>query len=136
PAKTDAPLIVDAYRMLASAIARKRLQPIAGWNPQVIKGHGRHQCGQFALRRSQQIGCKALGDFTRSHLLGELPLERPDHRALGMYQYMILCQSQEFVSLNDTMPVPDYGCIIQAEFMPARCNLQCHLGASRLEQLP
>ena len=35
--KADSPLVVDGNRMLALAVASKRMQPVARWNSQVAK---------------------------------------------------------------------------------------------------
>ena len=38
PAKTDAPLILDANAVLARSIPRQLLQSIAGWGPEIVEG--------------------------------------------------------------------------------------------------
>ena len=43
PNETDSPLVIDTNRMLPFAIPAQLLQPIPGWNPQILKGICRHQ---------------------------------------------------------------------------------------------
>ena len=79
PDKTDAPLIVDADRMLSLAVAGKRLQPISRWNDKVRKLLGSVQLKELAKSDSREISV-ALTTFTEPKLFSILISKRKDHR--------------------------------------------------------
>lgn len=67
PYKTDAPLVVDPDRMLASAGALERLQPIAWRNAQVIQNRRRLNHGELVLSPLKDIRRKASWTPVRSY---------------------------------------------------------------------
>ncbi len=46
--KADPPLVVDGNRVLALAVASKRMQPVARWNPEVAENGRRIYLFKFA----------------------------------------------------------------------------------------
>jgi hypothetical protein len=58
PAETDPPLLVDADTVLAGSIALQLLQPVAGWDPQVVQHHRSVQHPEFPQRDSLNIGAQ------------------------------------------------------------------------------
>ena len=67
PDEADAPLIVDADAVLASAIALEGLEPVAGRNAQVGEGVGRIEDDEFPKRDALKAG----GQTTRAATLKE-----------------------------------------------------------------
>jgi hypothetical protein len=57
PDEADAPLLVDANRMLSAPVARKRLEPVSRRYAQVVKPRNRVE--------QKQLSNRALGDIPR-----------------------------------------------------------------------
>ena len=58
--ETNAPLVIDRYRILSLSIALEFMQPVAGRNPQIIQGRGMINIFEFSNRPSNDVRRKAL----------------------------------------------------------------------------
>jgi hypothetical protein len=54
--KADAPLIVHRDRILASSIPGQRMEPITGWNTQVVEAHGKIDILELSSRSLRNVG--------------------------------------------------------------------------------
>lgn len=59
PSETDAPLVVDAYRMLPGAISFQRFEVVARRRPKVIQLGGIIDCSKAAFGTGNQIRRKS-----------------------------------------------------------------------------
>jgi hypothetical protein len=60
PHKTDAELIVNAYGILPFAIAVQCVQPVSGWNPEILQSARRVNHCEFSFRYGAQIRWRPL----------------------------------------------------------------------------
>jgi hypothetical protein len=65
--------------VLTSTIARKRLQAVAGWCPQVVQGAGIMELQKLPIADPEDISRHALHEETRPSGPRGFVLERPDH---------------------------------------------------------
>jgi len=79
PTEADAPLVIDANAMLASAIARQSFQPIGRRNPQIVQALSDIELYQLAPRKAVQFGGKVGQELTLKKPLGVLVVEGLDH---------------------------------------------------------
>jgi hypothetical protein len=80
PDETNAPLSIDANRMLARTVAAQRFQMIAWREAEVVDRMRRIQRGQHGTRAFDQIGGKPLPEATRHGVLGELSANTDNHK--------------------------------------------------------
>jgi hypothetical protein len=79
PSETDAPLVVDADRVLASAIALERLQPIPWWDFEVIESLRAVQETQLSQSDGLDFPRQATGDTATPDRHGPLVAKAADH---------------------------------------------------------
>lgn len=87
PTEADAPLVIDANAMLASAIARQSFQPIGRWNPQIVQALSDIELYQLAPRKAVQFGGKVAQELALKEplgvlILGVLIVEGLDHNPI------------------------------------------------------
>src|SRR5437016_13296847 len=66
PPEYDPPLVVDSYRMLASQVAFKRLQPVSWWHRQIVQNDGIVYLDQLPARDLRERLGKALANLSFS----------------------------------------------------------------------
>jgi hypothetical protein len=59
PVEADAPLVIDAYRIFARAVAVQLLKPVAGRDHQIVKLGRRVEHSQLSLRCSVKVSREA-----------------------------------------------------------------------------
>ena len=79
PAKTDAPLVVDADTVLALAIVAKLLQPVARRNPEIIEPPCRVDQSEFPEHHASELGWEASDGLARPEAFRVTIGESPDH---------------------------------------------------------
>ena len=89
PAEADAPLVIDANAMLASAIARQSFQPIGRWNPQIVQALSDIELYQLAPRKAVQFGGKVAQELALKEPLGVLVAEGLDHEPIITQDAMV-----------------------------------------------
>lgn len=68
PAEYDAPLVIDADRVLPLAVAAKGFESVAGWHPEVSQVGGVMEVEQLAPRDSVERGRQASASLGASIL--------------------------------------------------------------------
>ena len=89
PTEADAPLVIDANAMLASAIARQSFQPIGRWNPQIVQALSDIELYQLAPRKAVQFGGKVAQELALKEPLGVLVAEGLDHEPIITQDAMV-----------------------------------------------
>lgn len=80
PDKANAPLVVDANRVLAISIARQLLQMVAGWRSKVAELDRILDSAKTAFGSRYKIDRKAPRRLAIGDLRNGLASEGPDHR--------------------------------------------------------
>jgi hypothetical protein len=73
PVETDAPLVIDAYRVFAFAVAVQLLQAIAWWHHQIVQSRRRVEHQQFPLRHAVNVSRESRRTLSAVDLLRYLP---------------------------------------------------------------
>jgi len=92
PGKTHAPLFIDTDALLACPVSSQRLQTVAGWRPQEIKGRRSIQLSQLPLSHSTD-GLPAAGTA---------PLEQ----SLCVFTAKTLNHQFYYISISDILQPP------------------------------
>jgi hypothetical protein len=79
PDEADAPLVVDAYAVLASPIAVKRFEPVTGRNAQEGEFHGGVDKLKFDKRALLNVGRQTARSSALPEALGFVVGEADDH---------------------------------------------------------
>ena len=79
PDEAHPPLVVDANAVLAAAIAAQRLQPVAGWRPEIVEAARVVHLDQFPFADAQHVLRHALDDAPLPRRARGFVAERPDH---------------------------------------------------------
>jgi len=77
--KTDAPPVVDGDRVLPLSVAFQRMEPVTGWNLQIIQSTSQIQILELTRSPFGNIRRKPLRFARGVQFLGALICERPDH---------------------------------------------------------
>jgi hypothetical protein len=82
PAEKDAPLVVDADRVIAGEVALERLESVARRDSQILESLGGLESDQFAHGGADEVGGKAAGTggpSSTGEVFGGAVTEAPDH---------------------------------------------------------
>jgi hypothetical protein len=79
PAKTDAPLLIDADAVPASPVALKRFQPVAGRHAQLVQGSRGVEYPELAQSRPMHLRRQMPRPDAMEQPFGVFASERPDH---------------------------------------------------------
>ena len=80
PSKTDSPLVIDANTVLTGAIASELLQPVPGWDAEVLKLFGRVHDAELSQHEAMELGGKASDALTVEQPLRVAIGEAGDHK--------------------------------------------------------
>jgi hypothetical protein len=79
PPKADSPLIVNSNAMLTLSVAGELLEPVSGWNEQVLQRFGRVQHQELTQSRALQLDGKCLDPLSTKDLRRSLIAEALNH---------------------------------------------------------